>query len=169
MGLNGLFLFVEFKQEYMHQNSDTLWQMVEPVVTGLGYELVEIEYLSQDRMNILRVYIDHENGITVDDCGKVSLQLSALFDVEEPVRGRYNLEVSSPGLDRPLRKASDFERFAGNRIKVKMAMPVGLENRRNFTGTLIGVEADKAKVEVDGEEYELSIAAIEKARIVPQY
>lgn len=153
----------------MRQTSDALWEMVEPVVTGLGYELVEIEYLSQDRMNILRIYIDHENGITVDDCGKVSLQLSALFDVEEPVRGRYNLEVSSPGLDRPLRKLKDFERFAGNRIKVKMTMPVGLENRRNFTGTLLGVDAENAKIEVDGEEYELPVAAIEKARIVPQY
>lgn len=151
----------------MRQNSDALWELVEPVVTGLDYELVDIEYLSQDRINILRVYIDHENGITVDDCGKVSLQLSALFDVEEPVRGRYNLEVSSPGIDRPLRKISDFERFAGNVIKVKMAMPV--ENRRNFKGTLLGVEADRVKIEVDGEEFELPVTAIDKARIVPQY
>ena len=153
----------------MLQNNDALWEMVEPVVTGLDYDLVEIEYLSQDGINILRIYIDQETGITADDCAKVSLQLSALFDVEEPVRSRYNLEVSSPGIDRPLRKKSDFERFAGNRIKVKMTMPIGLENRRNFTGTLIGVEADKAKIEVDGEEYELPIAAIEKARIVPKY
>lgn len=157
----------------MRQNNDALWETVEPVVTGLDYDLVEIEYLSQDGINILRIYIDqninNESGITAEDCAKVSLQLSALFDVEEPVRARYNLEVSSPGLERPLRKVSDFERFTGNRIKVKMAMPVGMENRRNFTGTLVGVEADQAKVEVDGEEYDLPIAAIEKARIVPKY
>ncbi|MCK4708214.1 MAG: ribosome maturation factor RimP [Gammaproteobacteria bacterium] len=153
----------------MRQTNDALWETVEPVVTGLNYDLVEIEYLSQDGMNILRIYIDQESGITAEDCAKVSLQLSALFDVEEPVRARYNLEVSSPGLDRPLRKVSDFERFAGSRIKVKMAMPIGLENRRNFTGTLVGVEVDQAKIEVDGEEYELPIAAIEKARIVPKY
>jgi ribosome maturation factor RimP len=151
----------------MRQNNDTLWELVEPVVTGLGYELVDIEYLSEDRINILRIYIDHENGITVDDCGKVSLQLSAVFDVEEPVRSRYNLEVSSPGIDRPLRKISDFERFAGNVVKVKMAMPV--EERRNFKGMLLGVDADRVKVEVDGVEYELPVAAIDKARIVPQY
>ncbi|MDH5392211.1 MAG: ribosome maturation factor RimP [Gammaproteobacteria bacterium] len=153
----------------MRQNNDALWAMVEPVVTGLGYELVEIEYLSQDGMNILRIYIDQENGITADDCGKVSLQLSALFDVEEPMSARYNLEVSSPGLDRPLRKTSDFERFAGNRVKIKMTMPVGMDNRRNFTGILVGVTADQARIEVDGEEYELPIAAIEKARIIPKY
>ncbi len=153
----------------MRQTNDALWEVVEPVVTGLGYELVEIEYLSQDGMNILRIYIDQGDGITADDCGKVSLQLSAMFDVEEPVRARYNLEVSSPGLDRPLRKVSDFERFTGSKVKVKMAMPIGMENRRNFTGILVGVEADQAKIEVDGEEYELPIAAIEKARIIPKY
>ena len=153
----------------MRQNNDALWKLVEPVVTGLGYEVAEIEYLSQDGINILRIYIDQESGITADDCGKVSLQLSAVFDVEEPVSARYNLEVSSPGLDRPLRKTSDFERFAGNKVKVKMTMPIGLENRRNFTGILVGVEADQAKIEVDGEEYLLPIAAIEKARIIPKY
>jgi len=153
----------------MRQNNDALWKTIEPVVVGLGYEVVEIEYVSQDGMNILRIYIDQDSGITADDCGKVSLQLSALFDVEEPVSARYNLEVSSPGLDRPLRKTSDFERFVGSKVKVKMAMPVGMENRRNFTGILVGVEADRAKVEVDGEEHELPIAAIEKARIIPKY
>jgi len=153
----------------MRQNNDALWEMIEPVVVGLGYQVAEIEYLSQDGINILRVYIDQESGITADDCAKVSLQLSALFDVEEPVKARYNLEVSSPGLDRPLRKVADFERFTGSKVKVKMAMPVGMENRRNFTGILVGVEADQALVEVDGETYELAIAAIEKARIIPKY
>ncbi|MDH5424000.1 MAG: ribosome maturation factor RimP [Gammaproteobacteria bacterium] len=153
----------------MRQNNEALWEMVGPVVAGLGYELVEIEYLSQDGMNILRIYIDQESGITADDCAKVSLQLSALFDVEEPMSARYNLEVSSPGLDRPLRKVSDFERFAGNKVKIKMTMPVGMENRRNFTGVLVGVVADQARIEVDGEAYELPIAAIEKARIIPKY
>lgn len=153
----------------MRQNNDALWEVVEPVVIGLGYEVVEIEYLSEDGMNILRIYIDQDAGITADDCGKVSRQLSAVFDVEEPVRARYNLEVSSPGLDRPLRKASDFERFAGSKVKVKMAMPIGMENRRNFTGILVGVKTDQAIVEVDGEKYELPIAAIEKARIISKY
>lgn len=153
----------------MRQNNDALWEVVEPVVTGLGYDLVEIEYLSQDGINILRIYIDQGDGVTADDCGKVSHQLSAVFDVEEPVRARYNLEVSSPGLERPLRKVSDFERFAGSKVKVKMAMPIGIDNRRNFTGILVGVETDRATVEVDGEKYELPIAAIEKARIIPKY
>lgn len=153
----------------MRQNNDTLWEVVEPVVIGLGYEVVEIEYLSEDGMNILRIYIDQDAGITADDCGKVSLQLSAVFDVEEPVKARYNLEVSSPGLNRPLRKVSDFERFTGSKVKVKMAMPIGMENRRNFTGILVGVKTDQAIIEVDGEEYELPIAAIEKARIIPKY
>ena len=153
----------------MRQNNDALWEMIEPVVVGLGYQVAEIEYLSQDGINILRVYIDQEVGITADDCAKVSLQLRALFDVEEPVKARYNLEVSSPGLDRPLRKVADFERFTGSKVKVKMTMPVGMENRRNFTGILVGVEADQALVEVDGETFELPVAAIEKARIIPKY
>ena len=156
-----------FSQEYMRQNNEALWALIEPVVNGMGYDLVEIEYDSHPRNSVLRVYIDQENGITLDNCGDVSLQLSALFDVEDPIRGHYNLEVSSPGLDRPLRKANDFERFSGNTVKIKMAIPVG--DRRNFKGKLLGLKNDRVTIDVDGEVFELPVDAIDKARLVPEF
>ena len=87
----------------MQRNLTQLWDLLEPVVAGMGYELVEIEYNPSTRHGVLRLYIDHEDGIQLDDCTDVSNQVSALLDVEDPIPGHYNLEVSSPGLDRPLR------------------------------------------------------------------
>lgn len=151
----------------MRQNNQSLWELIEPVVNGMGFQVAEIEYVAHAKSHILRVYIDHENGVNIDDCGKVSTQLSGVLDVEEPISGHYSLEVSSPGLDRPLRKAADFERFSGQIVKIKMATPVG--DRRNFKGTLLGITDNIVSVEVDGETYELSLGGIEKARIVPVF
>ena len=144
--------------------------MIEPGIRALGYELVDVEYAPASGRNLLRIYIDHPAGITVDDCAKVSRQVSAALDVEDPISEAYTLEVSSPGLDRPLVKREDFERFAGASIKVRMREAV--MERRNFKGLLVGVEGDVVEgdvivVDVDQERYRLPIARIERARLVP--
>ncbi len=149
------------------QASD-LWSLIEPVVEGLGYEVVDIEFRPHPQNGLLRIYIDHENGIQVEDCTAVSRQISAMLDVEDPVPGHFNLEISSPGLDRPLRKADDFERFSGEMVKIKLSMPT-LEGQRNFTGKLLGLKDNDVLVEIDGETEYLPFGGIEKARLVPKF
>jgi ribosome maturation factor RimP len=133
----------------------------------MGYEFVGVEYVGQGGRNTLRVYIDTPAGITLEDCEAVSHQVSGLLDVENPISDAYDLEVSSPGLDRPLFKIEDFEQFAGQRVKIRLAVP--LDGRRNFTGQLLGVETDLVCIEVDGEIFKLVYEQIERARLAPQY
>lgn len=140
--------------------------IVEPVVSSLGYELVGVEYLVQNRNGLLRVYIDSENGITLDDCQRVSHQLSGVLDVEDVIKGQYQLEVSSPGLDRPLFTAEHFERFTGRMAKIKLAVPI--DGRRKFRGTLKGMKDDQVVLEVDDEETSLPLSAIDKANLIPE-
>lgn len=149
-------------------STGNIWSLVEPVVNGLGYEVVDIEYKPHPRNGLLRVYIDQEDGIQLEDCEAVSRQLSAMLDVEDPISGHYTLEVSSPGLDRPLRRLEDFQRFVGETVKVKMGMP-NLEGQRNFTGKLVAVEGDDIIVEVDGTTHSLPVGGIDRARLVPQF
>lgn len=144
-----------------------LRDLLEPGVRALGFELVDIEYARFGGQNVLRVYIDHPDGITVDHCATVSRQVSAALDVEDPIPEAYVLEVSSPGLDRPLVKRADFERYAGETIKVRMLEAVA--GRKNFKGTLVGLEGDAVLVEVDRERYSLPMARIERARLVPRW
>lgn len=144
-----------------------MWELFEPVVNGMGYDLIEIEHFPNPKHGVLRLYIDKEDGVTVDDCSSVSHQISALIDVEEPVSGHFNLEISSPGLDRPLRRLKDFQRFTGSLVKLKTAMP--LEGQRNFSGRLLEADEDKVVIETDDEEISLPMSAVEKARIVPEY
>ena len=113
------------------------------------------------------MYIDGPAGVNVDDCARVSRQLSALLDVEDPLPGHYTLEVSSPGLDRPLVKPEDFKRFVGETIKVKMHEPV--QGRKNFSGRLVDVAADHVVVEVDEEHYDLAFEGMDRARLVPRF
>ena len=141
-----------------------LREMLEPVVGMLGYELVGIEYL-QGAGGLLRVYIDAPAGITIEDCERVSRQISAVLDVEDPIRGRYRLEVSSPGLDRPLFTAEHFRRFAGSVVKVRLSVP--MQGRRNFTGLLQGLDDGQVRLEVEGEHVTVPFDSIEKARVVP--
>jgi len=141
-------------------------EIVEPVVESLGYELVGIEFLRQGKHGLLRVYIDTENGVTVDDCGKVSHQLSGVLDVEDVIKGQYRLEVSSPGLDRPLFKLAHFERFAGHKARLTLATPI--EGQRKFKGVLQGVEDGKVIVNVGENELVLSISAIDKANLIAE-
>ena len=141
--------------------------LLEAPIQALGYELVELEFHPQGRGGLLRVYVDKESGVTVDDCEIVSRQVSAVLDVEDPIPGHYTLEVSSPGLDRPLRKAADFGRFAGVKARVDMELP--LDGRRRFAGTLKGCEADEVMIEVDGVLHRLPLGGINKARLVPDF
>ena len=146
---------------------DRLLGLLEPAVEALGFELVELEFHGQGGGSLLRLYIDRPAGVTLDDCEQVSRQVSAVLDVEDPVPGAYTLEVSSPGLDRPLRKLTDYVRFAGRRAKLELLLPRA--GRRRYTGTLKGLEAEDVLIEVDGEMQKLPLAEIAKARLVPEF
>jgi len=142
-------------------------QIVESGVNTLGYELVAVEYVPQRGNSLLRVYIDSPDGITVDDCAKVSRQISAQLDVEDPIKGQYMLEVSSPGTDRPLVKSEHFEKFCGERVKVTThGMHLG---RKRFTGQLTEVNEAGIVVEVDGEAYDLPFDDINTAKLSPDW
>lgn len=136
--------------------------LLESTVTGLGYELVDVERSPHGRL--LRVFIDKPDGVSVDDCVAVSNHLSRLLAVENVDYGR--LEISSPGLDRPLKKTSDFIRFAGESAKLKLR--VALQGQRNFVGVLRGVQDEILKLEVDGKMLDLELDNLEKARLVPK-
>ncbi|MBN1379730.1 MAG: ribosome maturation factor RimP [Gammaproteobacteria bacterium] len=143
------------------------WDVLQPTIEGLGYEFVGVEYVGQAGRNTLRIYIDTAAGVTLEDCEVVSHHISGLLDVEDLIGGTYDLEVSSPGLDRPLFKIVDFERFVGQRVKIRLATPA--DGRRNFAGQLLGVENDHICIEVDGQIFKLDYKQIERARLVPQY
>ncbi len=140
-----------------------LVDIVESTVAGMGYELVDAQVSNRGRL--LRIFIDKQAGITVDDCADVSRQLSRVFAVEGVDYDR--LEVSSPGLDRPLRRPADFQRFAGQKVDVRMraADPSG---RRRFVGVLRGAAEGSATVEVEGQTVELALDGLERARLVPE-
>lgn len=137
--------------------------MIEPAVTGLGYELVDVQASNGGRM--LRLFIDKPGGISVEDCATVSRHLTRLLAVEGVDYER--LEVSSPGLDRPLRKGSDFARFAGHRAEVRMRTP-DPSGRRRFVGVLRGAEAGRLSIELDGHTIGLDLADVERAKLVPE-
>lgn len=151
----------------MAKFEDKLTEMLLPAVEATGKELLGIEFVSAGKHSILRVYIDSENGINVDDCAEVSHQVSAILDVEDPISTEYNLEVSSPGMDRPLFKKAHYEAIIGEVVEVKLNMP--LNGRRKFKGRLEAIENDTLIVEVDGESYELVISNIDKGNLVPQF
>jgi ribosome maturation factor RimP len=139
-----------------------LAEIVEPTLAGMGYELVEMQV--SNRGQFLRIFIDRPQGITVDDCASVSRHLTHLFAAEGVEYDR--LEVSSPGLDRPLRKEKDFERFAGRRAEVRMRAP-DAAGRKRFTGVLRGAKDGVATLEVDGQDVALQLDALDRARLVP--
>ena len=144
-----------------------LTTMVGPVAEALGYELWGIEYLSHGKQSVVRIYIDSANGVNVDDCAKVSRQVGSVFDVEEPILGEYTLEVSSPGMDRPLFTLEQFQRYVGEQVKIRLR--TSFEGRRKFSGQMTGVENDDVVVAVDENEYLLPFELIEKANVVPSY
>ena len=144
---------------------DELQNLLEPSIERLGYELIDLEARLGGKSGVVRVFIDRPEGISLDDCEKVSRAVSALLDVEDPLPGQYNLEVSSPGLDRKLTKVSHFQRFAGETVKVQMRFPI--EGRKRFRGTLVSSNDENIVVEVDGEPHTLPLATIDTARLVP--
>jgi len=151
------------KQDPLH-----IGDMLEPGIRSLGYELVGVELQTGSKGgSLLRVYIDSENGISADDCQKVSYQVSGVLDVEDPIPGHYTLEVSSPGLDRLLFRPEDFERFAGQLIKLRVAYPV--EGQRRFKGLLLGMQDRNVVIKQDDMEISLPFDQVEQARLVPEY
>jgi ribosome maturation factor RimP len=144
---------------------DELAKLLEPAIERLGYELADLEVRLGGKGGLVRVFIDKPEGIDLDDCEKVSRAVSALLDVEDPVPGNYNLEVSSPGLDRKLTKVEHFQRFEGEIVKVQMRFPI--EGRRRFRGTLVSSDDENIVVDVDGESHSLPLKTIDTARLVP--
>ena len=144
---------------------DELLKLLEPTIERLGYELSDLEVKVGGKHGVVRVFIDKPDGIGLDDCEKVSLAVSALLDVEDPLPGHYDLEVSSPGLDRKLTKIEHFQRFEGETVKVQMRFPI--EGRRRFRGTLVSSDDENIVVDVDGVTQTLPVATIDTARLVP--
>lgn len=144
-----------------------LTELLRPSVEQVGKELLGVEFISAGKDSVLRLFIDHENGIDVDDCAEVSRQVGAILDVEDPISTEYNLEVSSPGLDRPLFDLAHFEAVIGETINVKLSVP--LNGRRKFKGELEAVENDTLIVVVDGQDYELAHSNIDKANLVHKF
>ena len=146
---------------------DALIVLLQPVVEGLGYVLWELEYTAGRGSPVLRLYIDSPEGITVDDCERVSRAVSERLDAEDPLPGQYTLEVSSPGLDRPLFDTTHFERFAGSQVRVQLREL--LDGRRKLVGRLLGMHGgDVAIVDSEGREWRVPLERIEKARLVPE-
>lgn len=144
----------------------TLTALAEPVVTGHGYELVELEWKHEANAWVLRLYIDKQpGGVSLDDCANISRELSAVLDVSDKLEVAYTLEVSSPGLNRPLRREADFRRFVGKKAKIRTLHPVG-ESRRNFAGTLIAVENGKVQIDVGDQVCEVPVEDVEKANLI---
>jgi ribosome maturation factor RimP len=142
---------------------ERLIELIEPLVGRLGYELVELEYGAGRGHGQLRVFIDAATGVRVDDCERVSREISGLLDVEDPMPGAYTLEVSSPGFDRVLRTREHFGRFVGSRVFVELKEPRA--GRRRYTGQLLAVDDDGIALAVDQERVAVQFAEIGKARL----
>ena len=151
----------------MNPMAKSVAELVEPAINDMGYELLGVEYGDQGRGALLRIYIDHEQGITLDDCAAVSHQASALLDVEDLIAGHYDLEVSSPGLDRPLFNEEQLGRYISRKVKIVMAVPQ--LGRKRFTGELKKVSNGMIEVEVDNEIFDLPFAEMASARLVPEF
>lgn len=135
----------------MSKIADLVYEMVEPIAAEEQIELVDVEYVKEGGQFILRVYIDKEEGVTLDDCQEVSRKLSDLLDEKDPIQDAYMLEVSSPGIDRPLKKDQDFVRFAGHNVDISTYAPV-YGKKKKFTAELVGLKDDQIVVKVDDEE-----------------
>lgn len=151
----------------MKQAPEHLVNLIEPIVEGLGYECVGIEYNPHPKHGCLRIYIDSEAGILVEDCTKVSHQVSGVMDVEDPIIGNYSLEVSSPGEDRPFFKVSQFDRYIGSVALVHLFKAIN--GRRKITGLIVKVEGDTISLQEGEQIFEVPFVAMSKARLVSEY
>ena len=148
-------------------SSGKLTSLLQPLVEDLGYEFVGIEHSSNPKNPVLVIYIDKSDGIAVEDCARVSREIAAMMDVEDPIPGQYQLEVSSPGLDRPLFTLSQFQQFTGEVAQIALFAP--RDGRRKFKGKILGTEEGQVRMEQDGVEVTLDLGNIAKARLVPDY
>ncbi len=145
--------------------SNRIQRLIEPAIGDLGFEIVRVQISGKKKL-LIQVMVEHKNGqnITVDDCAQVSRAISALLDVEDPVNDAYTLEVSSPGIDRPLVRIGDFERFQGFQAKIETSRP--LDGRRRFKGQLLGVDGETVKILVEGQEVDLPHPDIHRAKLL---
>ncbi|CAC9997142.1 Bacterial ribosome SSU maturation protein RimP [uncultured Gammaproteobacteria bacterium] len=153
----------------MAKITDKIEALIQPVIEDMGYELVGIEYIASGKHSILRVYIDSDQGIGLNDCETVSHQLSSIFDVEDPIMTQYNLEVSSPGVERPLFNIEHYQRFLGHDVKLRLLRSVN--GQRKFNGAIGSVSEANNSIELmtDTGSYKLDIELIEKANLVAHF
>ena len=166
-GFIGLVIRIIGLEFWMAGKEVLLADLVAPVAEALGYELWGIEYSTHDNQSVVRIYIDGPEGVNVDDCAKLSRQVSSVFDVEDPILGEYYLEVSSPGMDRPLFTPDQFRQYVGEKVKIRLRSP--FDGRRNFSGQMTGIEGEDVIVVVGDDEYLLPFDMIDKANVVPQF
>jgi ribosome maturation factor RimP len=157
----------------MRKELKDLWLLTEPYVRDAGFDLIEVSFGRESSGWVLRLFIDAPVGASVtvshDDCARVSRDVSAALDVADSIPHAYQLEVSSPGLDRPLRREGDFARFVGENARVKMSDEGGVDGRRNFSGTIRSAKDGRVEIECDGRSYQLPIDGIAKANLVPNW
>ena len=147
---------------------ERLMRLLEPTIAGMGYELLGLEYLGQGKHSRLRLYIDGPNGIGLGDCEAVSHQVSGILDVEDPIKGQYSLEVSSPGLDRPLFKPAHYASYIGHKVKLRTRLPIA--GQRNFQGEIQSVEDADIYISIEhGEPLKLTVNDIERANLIPEF
>jgi len=150
----------------MRNISTELRNNLNTLIGSMGYEFVGCELAQPGRQTVLRIYIDSATGVTIDDCSKVSRQISAMLDVENPVQGQYLLEVSSPGIDRPLFTMADYQKYIGRQVKIRLHSPIN--QRRQFSGLLKLVEGDNIYLQVEDTEVILAFSNIAKANIIAE-
>ncbi|MCC5851653.1 MAG: ribosome maturation factor RimP [Alkalimonas sp.] len=151
----------------MAKQEQELTALLTPTVAAAGFELLGIEFIRAGKHSTVRLYIDHPDGVTVDHCAVVSREVSAILDVEDPIAHEYVLEVSSPGLDRPLFTPEHFAKAVGSKVELKLAIPQ--DGRRKFKGMLLAIEDDMLVGEIDGKQFRLLMDNVEKANIVPVF
>ena len=159
-------LFVCAVRWPMSRRTEQLKDMLAPAIEAMGFEFWGLEYL-QGRGAILRIFIDHEDGISVDDCAAVSHQVSGVLDVEDPIPGEYNLEVSSPGMERPLFTLEQWARYTGEKAQVRLLAPVA--GKRRFTAEIAGVEDEELLLKVEGEPLSVPFAQVDRANLVADF
>ena len=142
-------------------------ELLQPLIKELGYEFVGLEYNRNPKHSVLRIYIDRETGVGIEDCEIVSRETAALLDVKDPIRSQYNLEVSSPGLDRPLFTPAHYNEFAGHKAQINLFAPQ--DGRRKFSGQVLSADESSVIIEMDGSEVTLDINNVVKARLIPDY
>lgn len=141
-----------------------LTEMLDPAVEALGFEMLGLEFVQAGRHSTLRIYIDSDNGITVDNCADVSRQVSAILDVEDPITNEYDLEVSSPGVDRPLFKQHHYEQAVGEEVRLRTKLPQ--DGRRNFKGDLVKVDGDMLTLKIDNADVMVMLSNVERANMI---